>query len=58
VKKLFKKKRMPVYNSGFQLLLGLRLRFRRCGKYSGVFNYIFQFNFVDLFWSVPAAATA
>ncbi len=38
-------------------LLGLRLRFRRCGKYSDVFNFIFQINFVDLFWSVFAAAT-
>ncbi len=44
-------------NRRLHQLLGLRLRFSLRGKYSGVFNYIFQFNFVDLFWSVPAAAT-
>jgi hypothetical protein len=38
-------------------LLGLGLRFCLRGKYSDIFNLIFQINFVDLFWSVPAAAT-
>jgi hypothetical protein len=38
-------------------LLGLRLRFCLRGKYSDIFNYFFQINFVDLFWPVPAAAT-
>ncbi len=30
-------------------LLGLRLRFCLRGKYSDVFNFIFQINLVDLF---------
>ncbi len=38
-------------------LLGLRLRFCLRGKYSDIFNSIFQINLVDLFWPVPAAAT-
>ncbi len=38
-------------------LLGLRLRFCLRGKYSDIFNLVFQINFVDLFWPVPAAAT-
>ncbi len=49
--------RKPSYNRGLHQLLGLRLRFCLRGKYSDIFNSIFQINFVDLFWPVPAAAT-
>ena len=48
---------MPSANNGLHQLLGLRLRFCLRGKYSDIFNSIFQINFVDLFWPVPAAAT-
>ena len=44
-------------NNGLHQLLGLRLRFCLRGKYSDIFNFIFQINSVDLFWPVPAAAT-
>jgi hypothetical protein len=44
-------------NNRLHQLLGLRLRFCLRGKYSDVFNFIFQINLVDLFWPVPAAAT-
>jgi hypothetical protein len=44
-------------NTGFPLLLGLRLRFCFHGKQAGFSNFFFQFNSVFLFWSVFAAAT-
>jgi len=53
---LKKNKRLFV-NRRLHQLLGLRLRFCLRGKYSDIFNSIFQINFVDLFWPVPAAAT-
>jgi hypothetical protein len=46
-----------IANNRLHQLLGLRLRFCLRGKYSDVFTPIFQRNFVDLFWPVPAAAT-
>jgi hypothetical protein len=36
-------------NNGLHQLLGLRLRFCLRGKYSDIFNFIFQINSVDLF---------
>ena len=50
-------KNKTAYNNRLHQLLGLRLRFCLRGKYSDIFNLIFQINFVDLFWPVPAAAT-
>ena len=50
-------KNKTAYNNRLHQLLGLRLRFCLRGKYSDIFNFIFQINFVDLFWPVPAAAT-
>jgi len=44
-------------NTGFPLLLGLRLRFCLRGKQAVYSNFLFQFNSVFLFWSVFAAAT-
>ena len=38
-----------IANNRLHQLLGLRLRFCLRGKYSDVFNFIFQINLVDLF---------
>lgn len=47
--------RKTSYNHGLHQLL--RLRFCLRGKYSDIFNYNFEINSVDLFWSELAAAT-
>jgi hypothetical protein len=49
--------RKTLHNTGFPLLLGLRLRFCLRGKQAVYSNFFFQFNSVFLFWSVFAAAT-
>jgi len=41
-------------NTGFALLLGLRLLSSFHGKYAGYSNLIFLKKFVDLFWLVVA----
>jgi hypothetical protein len=41
--------KMAAANHRLHQLLGLRLRFCLRGKYSDIFNSIFQINFVDLF---------
>jgi hypothetical protein len=46
-----------VHNTGFPLLLGLRLRFCLRGKQASYSNFFFHFNSVFLLWSVFAAAT-
>ena len=47
--KIYEIKISPTANNRLHQLLGLRLRFCLRGKYSDIFNFIFQINSVDLF---------